>query len=94
MRSPMCRHVIAAGSLPAVALALSTVALSDEPKSAAVTPRQMAHCVIQRIHENRRGDRTESYKEVFRACKQDLEAEVDHGPQTAMNRGTETKTPK
>jgi hypothetical protein len=64
---------------------LATAASADEPKSAAVTPRQMAHCIIQRIHEDRRGDRTESYKDAFKACKQDLAAEADRGSATAMN---------
>jgi hypothetical protein len=64
---------------------LSTAAPAEEPKVAAVTPRQMAHCLIQRIHEDRRGERTESYKDAFKACKQDLAAEADRGTTTAMN---------
>jgi hypothetical protein len=85
MRCPGFRSAAITASFSAVTLMLATAALADEPKSAAVTPRQMAHCVIQRIHEDRRGDRTESYKDAFRACKQDLAAEADRGAATAMN---------
>ena len=72
-------------------LMLTTAASADEPKTAAVTPRQMAHCVIQRIHEDRRGDRTESYKDAFKACKQDLAAEADRGSATAMNSASDAE---
>jgi len=84
MRCQGFRSVAIASSFSALLMS-TTAALADESKTAAVTPRQMAHCVIQRIHEDRRGDRTESYKDAFKACKQDLAAEADRGSATAMN---------
>lgn len=83
-----CQGISHAGTTPifaAVTLMLTSAALADEPKAAPITPRQIAHCMIQRIHEDRRGDRTESYKDAFRACKEDLAAEADRGSATAMN---------
>ena len=70
--------------MAAIGLVTAGAAFADQPKPA-ITPHQMAHCVLQRIHEDRRGDRTESYKEAFHACKQDLAAEADRGTATAMN---------
>ena len=85
MRCQAFRYAAMTSSFPAMTLMLASAAMADEPKAAAVTPRQMAHCMIQRIHEDRRGDRTESYKEAFKACRQDLAAEADRGATTAMN---------
>jgi hypothetical protein len=44
--------------------------------------------MLQRIHD-RRGDRSESYKEAFHACKQDLATEADRATATAMNNSTQ-----
>jgi hypothetical protein len=85
MRCQGLRSAAIASSFSSIMMMSATAAWADEPKSAAVTPRQMAHCIIQRIHEDRRGERTESYKEAFKACKQDLAAEADRGAATAMN---------
>jgi hypothetical protein len=79
------RSAAIATSFSCITMMLATAAWADGPKSAAVTPRQMTHCIIQRIHEDRRGERTESYKDAFKACKQDLAAEADRGAATAMN---------
>jgi hypothetical protein len=87
MRCSGFRSAAITSAFSAMSLMMAMSAIADEPKSAAVTPRQMAHCMIQRIHEDRRGDRSESYKEAFRACKQDLATEADHGATTAMNTG-------
>jgi hypothetical protein len=84
MRCQGLRSAAIAASVSSI-LTLAAPAWADEPKSAAITPRQMAHCVIQRIHEDRRGERTESYKDAFKACKQDLAAEAERGTATAMN---------
>ena len=81
-------------SFSAVIFVTATAAMAGEPKIAAVTPRQIAHCMIQRIHEDRRGDRTESYKEALKACKQDLGAEGDHGAATAMNTANDSEASK
>jgi hypothetical protein len=84
MRCQGFRSVAIASSFSALMM-WTPAALADESKTASITPRQMAHCMIQRIHEDRRGDRTESYKDAFKACKQDLAAEADRGSTTAMN---------
>jgi hypothetical protein len=94
MRCPEFRRAAINSAFSAMSLMMATAAIADEPKSAAVTPRQVAHCMIQRIHEDRRGDRTESYKEAFRACKQDLATEADHGATTAMNSGNDSEASK
>jgi hypothetical protein len=75
-------------------LTLASTVFAEEPKSAAVTPRQMAHCMIQRIHEDRRGERTESYKDAIRACKQDLAADADRDTPTAMNTANAAQSSK
>ena len=78
----------------AATLMLTTAALADPARTVAVTPRQMAHCLIQRIHEDRRGERTESYQDALRACKQDLAAEANRGTTTAMNSANDTEASK
>jgi hypothetical protein len=94
MRCQQLRSAAATSSFAAITLMVTTAAIADEPKTAAVTPRQMAHCLIQRIHEDRRGERTESYKEAFKACKQDLAAEADRSTTTAMNSANDTEASK
>ena len=91
MRCQGFRSAAITSSFSALMLLSATAAMAAEPKTAAVTPRQMAHCIIQRIHEDRRGDRTESYKDAFKACKQDLTAEADRGAATAMNAANESE---
>ena len=90
MRCQGFRSMAIASSFSALMMS-TTAALAEEPKTAAITPRQMAHCMIQRIHEDRRGDRTESYKDAFKACKQDLAAEADRGSTTAMNSANDSE---
>jgi hypothetical protein len=62
-------------------LLLTTPALAQEPKDSAATPRQVAHCMMKRL----RADRSESYRDAFKACKQELTAEADSNADTAMN---------
>jgi hypothetical protein len=73
---------------------LATAVHADEPKSAAITPRQIAHCMIQRIHEDRRGERTESFKDALKACKQDPAVDADRDTATAMNAASDTEASK
>jgi hypothetical protein len=94
MWCPGIRSTVIACSSSALSLLLATTAIADGAKAAAVTPRQLAHCLIQRIHEDRRGDRSESYQEAFKACKEDLAAEADHGSTTAMNAPSDMETAK
>jgi hypothetical protein len=93
MRCQGLRNTARAASFAATTLMLTTSALADEARAVAVTPRQMAHCLIQRIHEDRRGERTESYQDALRACKQDLAAEANRST-TAMNSGNDTEASK
>ena len=85
MRCQEFRSAAITSSFATITLLMAAASLADEAKTAA-TPRQLAHCLIQRIHEDRRGDRTESYKDALKACKEDL-AETDRGTTTAMNSG-------
>jgi hypothetical protein len=78
-------------SYPAViaAMLLATPAMADDSKNPAITPRQMAHCVMQRMHE----DRTQSYKEAFKSCRQDFAA-VDAERVASNNTGSDLETAK
>jgi hypothetical protein len=93
MRCKEIRSAAMTSSFASLTFLMASAAIADDSKPA-VTPHQMAHCMIQRIHEDRRGDRTESYKEAFKACKQDLSAEADRGTTTAMNSGNDTEASK
>jgi hypothetical protein len=87
MRCQKARRLANISSVTA-GIFLASAALADPPKPAPITPHQMAHCMLQRIHD-RRGDRSESYKEAFHACKQDLATEADRATATAMNNSTQ-----
>lgn len=64
-----------------VALLMSTVAAAADPESPGVTPRVMAHCVMNRVRANH----TESYRDAFKACKaQFATAQADRSTETAM----------
>jgi hypothetical protein len=93
MRCQEFRSAAITSSFATITLLMTAASLADETKTAA-TPRQIAHCMIQRIHEDRRGDRTESYKDALKACKQDLAAETDRGTTTAMNSGNDAEPAK
>jgi hypothetical protein len=60
-------------------------AMADEASGRAITPRQIAHCMMQRLHDDRRGDRSESYRDAYKACKEGLTAAADLGAATVMN---------
>lgn len=86
MRCQEIRRSASRSSIGAAGMLLASAAFADTPpKPAPITPHQMAHCVLQRIHEDRRGDRNESYKDAFHACRQGLAAEADRSTATAMN---------
>lgn len=54
---------------------------AEELKSPAFTPREMAHCVMQRLRANA----AESYRGAFKACKQEFAAvRSDRAPDTAI----------
>jgi len=78
---PGFQHAVNLSS-PAIALMLLAMpALAQEPKDSVSTPHQVAHCIMKRL----RADRTESYRDAFKNCKQDLAATPDHKVDTAMN---------
>ena len=85
------RHALSR-ALPAfIALMLAaTPALGGEPKEAAATPRQVAHCMMKRL----RADRSESYRDAFKTCKQELAVESDRNAATAMNASDEQAATK
>lgn len=57
----------------------------------AITPRQVAHCMLKQMKANQH----ESYREAFKVCKQQLDpAGGDGGAATAMNSGGVTEPPK
>jgi hypothetical protein len=53
-----------------IGLVTSAPAFADDSKSPAFTPRQLAHCMIKRVRANS----TESYRDAYRACKDQLES--------------------
>jgi len=94
MRCREFQSAVTTSSFAAMTLMLTSVAMAEEPKTAVVTQHQMAHCLIQRIHEDRRGARTESYKDAFRACKQDLAGEADRATPTALTAANDVEASK
>jgi hypothetical protein len=49
----------------------TTPAVGDEPpKDSAATPRQVAHCMMKRMREFP----SESYRDAFKMCKEQLDA--------------------
>jgi hypothetical protein len=75
-------------------MVMAMPAMADESNGRAITPRQMAHCVIQRLHEDRRGDRSESYRDAFKACKEDPGVESNRDAATAMSAANGTVASK
>jgi hypothetical protein len=54
---------------------------AQELQSASFTPREMAHCMMKRFRANH----SESYREAYKACKEEFDlAQADRG-ETAMN---------
>lgn len=75
-------HACIALTLAAAPMALlTTPASAQEPRDSAATPRQVAHCMMKRL----RADHGESYRDAFKACKQELAAESARNADTAMN---------
>jgi len=83
-------------STAAVAISLGLIlstytlpAYAAEDSGSAVTPRQLAHCMLKRM----RASQTESYREAFRACKDQLDlTRADIA--TAMNAALAPAVPK
>jgi hypothetical protein len=77
-----------------VSLAAALPAVADDVKDSALTPRQIAHCVLSRV----RASQSESYRDAFKACKHQLETAkgklASPVPATAMNTAGATEVPK
>jgi hypothetical protein len=57
-------------------------------KASAVSSREVAHCMLKRMM----ADRTESYHDALRTCREQLEsAQRDGAPETAMNQSNVPK---
>jgi hypothetical protein len=63
----------------AIGLATSAPAFAGDSSSPAFTPRQMAHCMMKRL----RAKNAESYRDAFKACKSQLDAELSDRPTDA-----------
>jgi hypothetical protein len=92
MVHPGFRHAANQASPALIALMLASApAFSSEPNdsAAAATPRQVAHCMMKRL----RADRSESYRDAFRTCKQELAA-PNSDLATAMNSSSDAAAMK
>jgi len=73
---------------PTVAFVVPAVAGN---KASAVSSREIAHCMLKRMM----ADRTESYHDALRTCREQLEsAQRDGAPETAMNQSNTPDVPK
>jgi hypothetical protein len=81
-----------AGLAICLGLILSTYTLpahAANDSGSAVTPRQVAHCMLKRM----RASQTESYRDAFKACKDQLDlTRADIA--TAMNAALAPAVPK
>jgi hypothetical protein len=52
---------------------------ADDTKAAAVTPRELAHCMMKRLRANT----AESYRDAFKACRDQFAAARSDRPTDA-----------
>jgi hypothetical protein len=77
--------------LVAVSLVASAPVFAEDIKSSAVTPRELAHCMMKRLRANT----SESYRGAFKACREEIDAaRSDRPSDTAMNAATLPENPK
>ncbi|HTD74762.1 MAG TPA: hypothetical protein VK652_14620 [Steroidobacteraceae bacterium] len=63
---------------------------AQELQKASFSPREMAHCMMKRFRANH----SESYREAYKACKEEFDlAQADRG-ETAMNEPARAETDK
>jgi len=68
-------------SLLIAAPIVAVPAIGEELQKASFTPREMAHCMMKRFRANH----SESYRDAYKACKEQFDlARADRG-ETAMN---------
>jgi hypothetical protein len=69
---------------------IAVPAIAEELQKASFTPREMAHCMMKRFRANH----SESYRDAYKACKEQFDlAQVDRG-ETAMNETDPAKPSK
>ena len=74
-------------TLAVMAMLLITVPLmavpapAEESRKASFTPREMAHCMMKRF----RADHAESYRDAYKACKEQFDLAQADRSETAMN---------
>jgi hypothetical protein len=81
--------------LVAVSFVASVPLFADEVKSPAVTPavtpRELAHCMMKRVRENT----AESYRGAFKACREQFDsARSDRPADTSVTAATLAENPK
>jgi hypothetical protein len=90
----MKRPLLAAVAVSLIVIAPTVVVVVPAVagnKASAVSSREIAHCMIKRMM----ADRTESYHEALRTCREQLEsAQRDGAPETAMNESNAPDVPK
>jgi hypothetical protein len=90
----MKRPLLAAVAVSLVVLAPTVIVVVPAVagnKASAVGSREIAHCMIKRMM----ADRTESYHDALRTCREQLEsAQRDGAPETAMNQSNAPDVPK
>lgn len=68
----------------------SLPATAGDFQNSSVTPRELVHCMMKRM----KADRSQSYRAVFKSCRQDLEAaQAARSGDTAMNAGNASAEP-
>jgi hypothetical protein len=90
----MKRPLLAAVAVSLIVIAPTVVVVVPAVagnKASAVSSREIAHCMIKRMM----ADRTESYHDALRTCREQLEsAQRDGAPETAMNESNAPDVPK
>jgi hypothetical protein len=94
MRRQEFRYTVTTAAAALGLMTMTLPAMADDAGGRAVTARQIAHCMMQRLHEDRRGDRSESYRDAYKACKEDPTAAAALGAATAMNAASDTTASK
>jgi hypothetical protein len=74
----------------ATGLVTSAPVFADDSKSPALTPRQLAHCMLKRVRANS----AESYRDAYKACKDQLESAQSDRAADAMTAGRLPEDPK
>jgi hypothetical protein len=67
--------------LVAVSLVASVPVFADDLKSPAVTPRELAHCMMKRLRANT----SESYRGAFKACREQFASEQVESARSASS---------